>query len=197
MAGEATPSSTSSGGSEQGGLGGKLVLILSAVNLLVTAGMLSLIIITFQREKHKPSVEDITTHSEGEGEKEGAAEGEGAKGEGEKNLLSLKKNTSYGRMVTLEQFTVNLSTPGSVAAKYVRVNMALEVSNEDIESEINARLPQVKNTIIDLFNSKRPADLVDVEGKEYLKEEIKNALNGFLVSGKIKNVFFTSFALAG
>jgi flagellar basal body-associated protein FliL len=36
-----------------------------------------------------------------------------------------------------------------------------------------------------------------VDGREYLKDEIRNALNTFLVNGKIKGVFFTSFALAG
>jgi flagellar basal body-associated protein FliL len=49
--------------------------------------------------------------------------------------------------------------------------------------------------VIDLFNSKRPSDLATGEGRDYLKEEIKNAINGFMVSGKVKGVFFTNFAL--
>ena len=38
-------------------------------------------------------------------------------------------------------------------------------------------------------------DLASAEGRDYLKEEIRNALNGFLVNGKVKGVFFTNFAL--
>lgn len=100
-------------------------------------------------------------------------------------------------MISLEQFTINLSTPGSVNPKYVRVNVAVEVMNEEVEAEFNRRLPQVRNSIIDLFNSKRPADLVTTEGREALKEEIQNALNGFMVSGKVKGVYFVNFALSG
>ena len=100
-------------------------------------------------------------------------------------------------MVTLEQFTVNLSTPGSTTPKYVRVNISLEVPTEQVEVEIGQRMPQVRNAIIDLFNSKRPGDVVSEEGRQYLKEEIRGALNGFMMSGKVKGVFFTNFALSG
>jgi flagellar FliL protein len=100
-------------------------------------------------------------------------------------------------MVTLDQFTVNLSTPGSVNPKFVRVNISLEVPTDDTEGEVTSKMPEVRNVIIDLFNSKRPADLANAEGREYLKEEIKNAINGFMVSGKIRGVYFTNFAMAG
>ena len=100
-------------------------------------------------------------------------------------------------MVTLDQFTVNLTTPGSTTPKYVRVNISLEVPSDDVESELTQRMPQVRNAIIDLFNSKRPSDVVSEEGRQYLKEEIRGALNGFMVSGKVKGVFFTNFALSG
>lgn len=99
-------------------------------------------------------------------------------------------------MVTLEQFTVNLTTPGSTTPKYVRVNISIEVPDGAVETEIGQKMPQVRNAIIDLFNSKRPTDLVHSEGREYLKEEIRAALNGFIVSGKVKGVFFTNFALS-
>ena len=97
--------------------------------------------------------------------------------------------------MTLDQFTVNLSTPGSASPKYVRVNISLEVSSEDAELEVNSKMPQVRNAVIDLFNSKRPGDLATAEGRDYLKEEIRNALNAFMVTGKVKGVFFTNFAL--
>jgi flagellar FliL protein len=189
-------SSPSSGAS--GGGGSKLVLILSAVNTLAVLGMVAILFISFQKDKKKPSVADISTAdapaeaAKGEKGKEGA-EGKGEKGkEGDK-----KKAADYGKMVTLEQFTVNLSTPGSVNPKFVRVNISLEVPTEDTEGEVTSKMPAVRNVIIDLFNSKRPADLANAEGREYLKEEIKNAINGFMVSGKIRGVYFTNFAMAG
>jgi flagellar basal body-associated protein FliL len=37
--------------------------------------------------------------------------------------------------------------------------------------------------------------MATAEGRDYLKEEIRNAINGFMVAGKVKGVFFTNFAL--
>ena len=184
----------SSGFSAPSGGGNKLVMLLTGVNLLVTIGMVAILFISFQRSKHTPTIDQIdakVNSTATESSKEGK-EGEKKEGEG-----TTKKSADYGKMVTLEQFTVNLSTPGSVAPKFVRVNISLEVPNDDAETEVNSKMPQVRNAIIDLFNSKRPADLANAEGRDYLKEEIRNALNGFLVNGKIKGVYFTNFALAG
>jgi flagellar protein FliL len=175
-----------------GGGPGKLVLALTAVNLLVTVGMVAILFLSWQREKHTSSIEDIAAHAPADGAKK---EGDHAK-TGEAGKETPKAAVDYGKMVTLEQFIVNLSTPGSVNPKFVRVNISLEVPTEDSENEVNSKMPQVRNAIIDLFNSKRPADLTNAEGREYLKDEIKNALNGFLVTGKVKGVFFTNFHLS-
>lgn len=180
-------------GSAPGGGGSKLVLALVAVNILVTLGMVAVLFISFQHEKTKPSVEDMVTHEGGHeaGNEHGKAAGDGGHAAPAKD--GHKRSIEFGKMVTLEQFTVNLSTPGSVSPKFVRVNVSLEVPSDDVESEINSKMPQVRNAIIDLFNSKRPSDVAMPEGRDFLKEEIKNAMNGFLVNGKVKGVFFTSF----
>ncbi|OFZ21035.1 MAG: hypothetical protein A2X94_06805 [Bdellovibrionales bacterium GWB1_55_8] len=178
------PVSASSGGG-----GSKLVLILTGINTLVTLGMLGILFVAFQRDQKTPAIEDLAANSP-------AAQGDGKGEHGAKGAAEAKKPTNFGKMVTLDQFTVNLATPGSVNPKFVRVNISLEVPNEDSESEVNLKMPQVRNVVIDLFNSKRPADLATAEGRDYLKEEIRSALNAFLVTGKVKGVFFTNFALS-
>lgn len=181
--------------------GNALIIIMSVVNLLATMGMLIVIYLSFQRDKIHSSVEDIAaqTINDAEGKKR---EGRDRESRGESKDFDgknseKKKTIDFGKMVTLEQFTVNLSTPGSVNPKYVKVNISLEVPTDDAEVEVNSKMPQIRNAIIDLFNSKRASDLATADGREYLKEEIRNALNNFLINGKIKGVFFTNFALAG
>jgi flagellar FliL protein len=197
----ASTSGTASAPTPSGGGGSKLVLILTGVNLLATVGMIAVLFLSFQREKRKPVVEDIAAQAEakgGHGEAGHGAEakeGHGEAGHGADAKGGHKKSVDYGRMITLDQFTVNLSTPGSTTPKYVRVNISIEVPTDDAEGEVTSKMPQVRNTIIDLFNSKRPSDLATTEGRDYLKEEIRNALNGFLINGKVKGVFFTNFAL--
>jgi flagellar FliL protein len=167
-------------------------MILSAVNIVITLAMVAVLFISFQREKSRQTAEDIALRAnDSEAKKKGEGDGHG----GEKH--EDKKNTELGKMINLDMFTVNLSTPGSVSPKFIRVSISLEVPTEDVESEVNFKVPQVRNTIIDLINSKRPTDLAAVEGREYLKEEIKTSINSFLVSGKVKSVYFTGFALTG
>ncbi len=187
------------------GGGGKLTVILTTVNLVATLGLGAIVTLSHLKEKNRPAVEDIaaqpeaeSTAAEGAKDEHGGGGGRGdakdARGRGDGK--DSKKGHEYGKMVTLEQFTVNLATPGSVSPKFVRVNVSLEVQNDDVEGEVTSKMPQVRNAIIDLFNSKRPTDLATAEGREYLKEEIRNAINGFMVTGKVKGVYFTNFAVS-
>jgi len=180
----------------------KIVLILTGVNTLAMVAVVAIAMISFNKQKAKDSVSDIQPNAEEHAEAPaGDGHGGGAHGGGEggHGAASGKKSVvagDVGKMISMDQFTINLATPGSTNPKYVRVNIAIEVGNDEVEAEFTRRLPQVRNVIIDLFNSKRPTDLVSPEGRESLKEEIQNALNGFMVSGKIKGVFGSNFALS-
>ncbi len=195
---DSTPAAPSGGGN-------KLVMILTIVNVIATLGIIGLLFVSFQKQKTPPQIEDIATESEkkdtaagahGEGHGEAPAEHGEKKDDGHGAAPDKKKSTvEYGKMIQLDQFVVNLSTPGSSTPKFIRVKVSLEVPNTDAETEVNAKMPQVRNVIIDLFNSKRPSDLSHPEGRDYLKEEIRNAVNGFMVNGKVKGVFFTNFAV--
>ncbi len=172
--------------------GNTIVIVLSAINTVATVGIITVLATSFIREKNKPSIDDVAASAiaEAEGDRDASKEGESKGGD-------KKSHNDFGKMVPLDQFTINLATPGSLSPKYVKVNISLEVQNTDIESEVTSKMPQVRNVIIDLFNSKKVQDLATGDGREFLKEEIKNALNGFLVNGKIKSVYFTNFALTG
>jgi flagellar FliL protein len=165
----------------------KLLLILSVVNLLAVLALGAVVFLAFKKEQTKPQVEDIQPT-------EARARTSGK--EGEKHAeANPKKTADYGKMAALEGFIVNLSNPGSSSPKFVRVSISLQLSNAESDSEVTQKMPQVRNTIIDLVNSKRASDLATVEGREQLREEIRNALNGFMISGKVKEVFFTNFAV--
>lgn len=189
MAAEENANPSGSDGASSGG-GNKLVLILTVVNLLVTGGIGGVVYVAFKKSQ-APTVQDISTaeeHAEAESGEQGAGK---PAGEAQQAAVDPAR-----RMVTLDQFTVNLTSPGSAGSKFVRVNISLELPNQEAETELTSRMPQVRNTIIDLVNSKRPGDLATAEGRDYLKEEILNALNAFMITGKVKGVFFTSFAVS-
>lgn len=116
----------------------------------------------------------------------------GAEAEGEQK--SQEQVTKADQLLVLDPFTVNLAQ-GDGPRRYVRLDAVLRLSNDTKLEEIEARKPQIRDTIISILNTKRPDDLLKKEGKTYLKEEIKASINSFLVDGRIEDVFYTSFQI--
>jgi len=192
-----------------GGSGGKLGAILAIVNLLLTLGIGAIVFIQFKKDKNVQQVSDIQSKEpaasaekseHGEAKKEGeGGEGKGeAKKEGEgEGHEGGKSSKAAETMVSLEPFTVNLSTAVGAPPKFARVVIAVEFTSGETSAEFSQKMPQARNAILDLFNSKRPVDLQTGEGRNFLKDEIKNALNSFLLTGKIKGVYFSNFTVGG
>jgi flagellar FliL protein len=102
-----------------------------------------------------------------------------------------KEQEFLGKLVPLEMFLVNLS--GTRGNKLLKVVMELEVDNDKVQEEIDKRKPQIRDIIIILLSSKSYATVSTPEGKETLRDEIKDTLNSFLTQGKVKRVLFTEF----
>lgn len=104
------------------------------------------------------------------------------------------KTVDEGLLMPLEGFTVNLAQ-GDGPRRFVKLNTVLKFSKDSKKEEFEARKPQIKDTIISLLNSKRAEDLLKKEGKAYLKEEIKSAINSFLVDGQVIDVYYIGFQI--
>jgi len=94
-----------------------------------------------------------------------------------------------GKVIPLETFIVNLA--GSKGRKVLKVNMELEVKGQDIIQEIDNRKAQIRDFIIIILSSKTYDEVSTKEGKDFLRNEIKDQVNSFLSKGKIMNVYFT------
>ena len=98
-----------------------------------------------------------------------------------------------GPIFALETFIVNLADRGG--NRYLRVTRDLELGNIELETELNKRLPQVRDSILMILPSKRFADISSMEGKIALRDEILATLNGFLTQGEITNIYFKEFVV--
>lgn len=105
-----------------------------------------------------------------------------------------KEEVTKESLFELETFTVNLAQ-GDGPRRYVRLNAVLKLSENTEFSEIEARKPQIRDTIINILNAKRPEDLLKREGKFNLKQEIKSAINSFLIDGTVLDVFYVGFQI--
>ena len=150
-----------------------------------------------QKQTKEPSIQElvkVAVEKEGGGHGEAKAEGKPA-AEGETPAIGGEAKTEeQGILFPLDGFTANLAQ-GDGPRRYVRLEAVLKFSKDSNEEEFKAKKPQIRDRIISLLNSKKPEDLLKVEGKAYLKEEIKSAINSFLVDGKILDVFYVGFQI--
>lgn len=98
-----------------------------------------------------------------------------------------------GIMYDLGSFVVNLADKD--ADRYLKINIVLEIENEQVRIELEKRLPQIKDAITTLLITKTSEDLKTAEGMELLKEEIIKRVNAILPLGGVKNVYFTEFVI--
>ncbi len=98
-----------------------------------------------------------------------------------------------GPIYALDTFIVNLADKGG--NRYLRVTMDLELGNSELQTELEKRLPQVRDSILMILPSKRFADISSVEGKIALRDEILAKLNGFLTQGQITNIYLKEFVV--
>ena len=102
--------------------------------------------------------------------------------------------TQSEKLVTLDGFTVNLAQSDG-PRRFVRMNLVLKLGEGSSDQEIEARKPQIRDAIISILNSKKPEDLLMVEGKNTLKEQIKSSINSFLIDATVEDVFYTGFQI--
>ena len=165
----------------------------------------------FQFQNHK-KLNSVTTAAdvmkqdlEGGGEHAAAAEGgghgekkaEGGHGGGHGGAeakAEVEGVKADGLLYPLEPFTANLAQ-GDGPRRFIRISLVLKFSKETKKEEVDARKPQISDTIISMLNAKKPEELLKKEGKEYLKEEVKTSINNFLVDGQVTDIYYVGFQI--
>jgi len=158
-----------------------LVSLLLILNFLILGGVIFLQFQAFQKQKNTPLVSDLVK-AELEAEK--------------KRQESLEKPTltqPEGKLFPLQAFTSNLAQSEGGPRRYVRLEAVLKFNQEAKDEELKSKTPRMRDSIITLLNSKRPEDLMSVEGKSFLKEEIKSSINTFLQDGKVIDIYYVGF----
>ncbi|MBI3075661.1 MAG: flagellar basal body-associated FliL family protein [Deltaproteobacteria bacterium] len=107
------------------------------------------------------------------------------------------KADSKGPAMTypLDTFIVNLAD--TVAARYLKVTMELEVTGgkEAGPEQLKPKVPLMRDAVLLLLTSKTFDEVQSVEGKLKLREEIVSKLNATLPAPMIRRVYFTEFVI--
>ena len=124
-----------------------------------------------------------------------AAGEEGKKPEGEKGKDDKGEAAGKpGTVINLEPFIVNLADPSG--KRYLKLSLAVDAKNEKLKLELEARKPQIRDSILILLTSKTYNDIAPVAGKIRLRNEVLKIINRFLGGvGSVHAVYFTEFVV--
>ncbi len=144
----------------------KLIIIIAAVLLLIGVGAGVFLFIGGEEEKLSPEEEQAALE---------------------------KQAKQVGPMVSIETFIVNILDDEE--SRYLKAAITIEASNQEAAMELNERMPQIKDAVLLLVGNKTFDELRDMQGKIQLRAELINRLNGILVKGKVKRIYFTDFVV--
>jgi len=98
-----------------------------------------------------------------------------------------------GPLYTLDTMIVNLADKGG--KRYLRVTMALELSDPEAMTTIESRLPQVRDAILMIMPDTKYGDVSTTDGKIALRSEVMEKINGLMTKGRVNNIYFTEFVV--
>lgn len=88
-----------------------------------------------------------------------------------------------------------MNVTGDGYSRYLKIKVELEADSPELKTEIDARLPQVRDAVVVLLSSNKLSDITDFEGKALLKQDIFERVNDVLETGELKSVLFTEFVV--
>ena len=98
-----------------------------------------------------------------------------------------------GPIFPLDTFIVNLADKGG--KRYLRITIDLELDSEELEKEIEKRLPQVRDSILTILPTKRFEDIRSAAGKTMLRDQMLERINSFLARGQLTNIYLKEFVV--
>jgi flagellar FliL protein len=98
-----------------------------------------------------------------------------------------------GTIYPMEPFIINLQD--NQGERYLKLVMQLEISDPVGVKELDLLKPKMRDNILDLLSAKTYKELMDVGGKQRLREEIMMRLNSIVTTSKITKIYFTEFVV--
>ncbi|MCP5245826.1 MAG: flagellar basal body-associated protein FliL [Burkholderiales bacterium] len=97
----------------------------------------------------------------------------------------------------LDIFTVNLQP--EERGQYLQLGLTVKIRDTDVSSEIDHKMPEIRNRILLLLTSKTSNDITTLVGKQLLSseiaDEIRKSMDSEMLREEILEVLFTSFVI--
>ncbi len=77
--------------------------------------------------------------------------------------------------------------------RFLKISPGLECENAGVQAELEERMPEIRDMLINTLSSMSLAEAVAPEGREAVKARLISDLNGALTKGKLMNIYFSDF----
>lgn len=104
-----------------------------------------------------------------------------------------ERGPQVGIMMDLDPFIINLAHPK--ARRFLKASITLELVNEKAKQDAVTLLPRIRNDTIMLLTSQTMEDIITMEGKIRLRDQIMARLTRILGPDRIKNIYFAQFVV--
>ncbi len=98
-----------------------------------------------------------------------------------------------GVTVDLEPFVVNLADPR--VRHFLKASITIELTDEPAKSDLEKRIANIRNDILLLMSSKTLEEIITLEGKIRLRDEIGARVGRIVGPNRILNVYFSQFVV--
>lgn len=159
----------------EGGGSQKLVSLMLVLNIVVLGVIATLVWMNLSKSRERVSLADVEASKT-------AQAGEEASEEEFKEPKFVK-----------EAFTVNLAD--SSGSHFAKVDVEIEVADDFVREELIRLRPRIRDFIVVVLSSKTYEQIASIDGRDFLREEIRNKINGYLTKGQVQNVYFTQFII--
>ena len=103
------------------------------------------------------------------------------------------KKVEKGPVMSLDEFLVNLSDPGSDHFLKVTVGLELDKAKGKTAEGLKEQTPAIRDAVLTALSSQSRDQVTPIKGREKLKADIKKNVNAALGEDDVQGVYFTNF----
>jgi flagellar protein FliL len=104
-------------------------------------------------------------------------------------VLEQEQAKEIGPTFDFGEMIINLSDEGS--ARYVKVNIVIELDGPKALAEAEKRDPQMRDIIIRLLSTETAEEMLSLEGRDRIKRKLIEEFGARFIQGKVAEVYYT------